>query len=78
MNINIYLCRGLERGKGYGKQQLLLVLDKAREMGIPKVMISCDKDNIASSHTAISCGGILTRENIYKGIEQKIYWINLD
>lgn len=72
-----YGIRPSERKKGYGKQQLLLVLDKAREMKIPKVMISCDKDNIASSRTAISCGGILTCENYYKDKEQQIFWINL-
>lgn len=40
-------------------------------------MIICDKDNIASSHTAIGCGGILAGENLYEGKEQQIYWINL-
>ena len=30
-------------------------------------MISCDKDNIPSIKTAISCGSILTCENIYEG-----------
>ncbi len=73
-----YGIRPTERRKGYGKQQLLLVLDKARELKIPKVMISCDKDNIASARTAMSCGGILTSENIYKGVEQQIYWIELE
>lgn len=72
-----YGIRPTERKKGYGKQQLLLVLDIAREMKLPKVMISCDKDNIASSRTAISCGGILTCENYYKDVEQQIFWINL-
>ncbi|MEG0309116.1 MAG: GNAT family N-acetyltransferase [Clostridium sp.] len=72
-----YGIRPTERKKGYGKQQLLLVLQVAKDMKIPKVMITCDKDNIASGKTAISCGGILTDENFYKGKEQQIYWINL-
>ncbi|MCL2592782.1 MAG: GNAT family N-acetyltransferase [Defluviitaleaceae bacterium] len=72
-----YGVRPSERGKGYGKQQLMLVLDIARQMGIQKVMISCTKDNIASRQTAISCGGVLARENIYKDLEQQIFWINL-
>ena len=72
-----YGVRPSERRKGYGKQQLLLVLDAARQMKIPKVMISCDKDNIASGKTAVSCGGILTRESIFDDKEQQIYWIDL-
>lgn len=68
-----YGIRPTERKKGYGKQQLLLVLDIAREMKLPKVMITCDKDNIASSRTVISCGGILICENNYKGKEQQIF-----
>jgi predicted acetyltransferase len=72
-----YSIRPTERKKGYGKQQLLLVLEIAKDMKIPKVMIICDKDNIASSQTAMSCGGILTGENFHEGKEQQIYWINL-
>lgn len=72
-----YGIRPSERRKGYGKQQLLLVLEEARNLKIPKVMILCDKDNISSIKTAISCGGILTRENIYEGKAQQIFWIDL-
>ncbi|WP_204400396.1 GNAT family N-acetyltransferase [Alkaliphilus hydrothermalis] len=72
-----YGIRPTERKKGYGMQQLSLVLEIAKEMKIPKVVIICDKDNIASRQTAISCGGILTGENFYEGKEQQIYWINL-
>jgi predicted acetyltransferase len=72
-----YGIRPSERRKSYGNQQLLLVFDVARNIKIPKVMISCDKDNIPSNKTALSCGGVLTCENIYKGKEQQIYWIDL-
>ncbi len=72
-----YGIRPSERRKGYGKQQLLLVLEVAKDMKIPKVIISCNKENIASSQTAIGCGAILTGENFYDGKEQLIYWIDL-
>lgn len=72
-----YGIRPSERRKGYGKQQLLLVLQEAINLKIPKVMITCDKDNIASMKTAMSCGGILTCENVYEGKAQQIFWINL-
>ena len=72
-----YGIRPRERGKGYSKQQLLLLLDVARNMKIPKVMISCYKDNIPSNKTALSCGGVLTYESIYEGKKQQVYWIDL-
>ena len=72
-----YSIRPSERQKGYGKQQLLLVLDVVKQMKIPEVMISCNKDNIASSKTIISCGGRLTCENLYNNIPQQIFWVSL-
>jgi len=73
-----YGIRPTERGNGYSKQQLLLVLDVARNMKIPRVMISCFKDNIPSNKTALSCGGVFTCESIYEGKKQQVYWIDLN
>jgi len=72
-----YGIRPSERRKGYGKQQLLLALEEASHLKIPRVMIICDKDNVPSMKTAISCGGILACENIYEGKAQQIYWIDI-
>ncbi|MFT3951573.1 MAG: GNAT family N-acetyltransferase [Oscillospiraceae bacterium] len=72
-----YNIRPSERKNGYGKQQLMLVLDVARQIKISKVMISCDKDNIASSATALICGGVLACENLHEGKLQQIFWIDL-
>lgn len=67
-----------ERRKGYGKEQLSLVLSKAKELHIPRVMISCDKDNIGSAKVAIHNGGKLEWEGYDEedGLIQ-IYWIEL-
>ncbi len=67
-----------ERKKGYGSQQLSLVLEKARALHIPRVMISCDKDNIASAKVAMNNGGKLEWEGYDKedGLIQ-VYWIDL-
>ncbi|MBN2794300.1 MAG: GNAT family N-acetyltransferase [Clostridia bacterium] len=67
----------LERNKGYGKEQLRLVLEKASERKIPKVLITCRKDNQASKRTAISCGGVFLKETIYEGVEQLHFIIQL-
>jgi predicted acetyltransferase/8-oxo-dGTP pyrophosphatase MutT (NUDIX family) len=66
-----YGVRPSERGKGYGKAQLLLAVDAARELGIPQILIICDKDNIPSAKTAAACGGALIGENIFDGITQE-------
>lgn len=75
-NIGYGICPS-ERGKGYGAKQLSLVLDKARELGIPRVMISCDKTNIASAKTAVKNGGKLECESFDNERLVQIYWIDL-
>lgn len=66
-----------ERGKGYGTKQLAFILNKARELDIPRVMISCDKGNIASAKTAVKNGGKLERESYENEVYIQIYWIVL-
>lgn len=71
-----------ERRKGYAKEMLGLILEKAKERNLDKVLLTCDKQNIASSKTIIYNGGILENEVIDKvglshsGTIQR-YWINL-
>ena len=71
-----------ERRKGYGKEMLRLMLIKCREYNKKKVLITCDKQNIASAKTIMANGGILENEVIDKvdlsksGILQR-YWIEL-
>jgi predicted acetyltransferase len=67
-----------ERNKGYGTIQLAMVLDKARELHIPRVMISCDKTNLGSARVAVNNGGKLE----WEGFDEEdgyiqIYWIEL-
>lgn len=67
-----------ERRKGYGREQLALVLEKAKLMCISRVMITCDKENIASEKVALQNGGILECERFdEKEGYIKIYWIEL-
>ncbi|MCL2548003.1 MAG: GNAT family N-acetyltransferase [Symbiobacteriaceae bacterium] len=73
-----YEIRPSQRRQGYGKQMLILALLKCREFGIERVLITCDKDNIASAKTAMSAGGKLENETTGEdgGIVQR-YWIGL-
>lgn len=72
-----YGIRPSERNKGYGKQQLSLMLAYADNLGMQNVIIASDKSNIASAMTAISCGGILLNEFIEDGIPKQHYFIDL-
>jgi len=74
-----YGIRPSERGRGYGTKQLSLILPKAKELGLSKIMISCSKDNRASAQVAIANGGILAGEGFDEdeGKITEIYWINI-
>ena len=74
-----YIIRPSKRKRGYATRALELVLPKAREMGLKKVMLGCHSTNIASKKIIEAHGGILEKE--IPGEEGKssklIYWINL-
>ena len=73
-----YSIRKSERRKGYAIEMLGQALGKCREMGLDKVLITCDKENIASVSTIKSQGGVLENEvNEEDEIVQR-YWINLN
>ena len=54
-----------------------LALEKCKNMGIKSVLMTCDKDNIASAKTIIKNGGILENEIKYNGKIVQRYWIQL-
>ncbi len=60
------------RGKGYGNEILKLLLDKAYEIGIEKVLITVHLDNIASQAVALANGGVITERTD----ERVLIWIN--
>lgn len=74
-----YAVRPSERRKGYGSLILHLILEKAREIGLRRVFITCDTDNIASSKIIEKNGGRLKNKLFYEPIGKFIsqYWIEL-
>ena len=68
-----------ERRKGYATKMLALALEKCRALGIDKILVTCDKDNIASAKTILKNGGVLenefTEEN---GNILQRYWITVN
>ena len=70
-----YGIRPSERRKGYGAQMLALALEKCRELGIDRALVTCDKDNVASAKTAMRNGGVMENEVVEEdgNIVQR-YW----
>lgn len=50
-----YGIRPSERGKGYGTIQLMLLLEKAHELGLDEVLLTCRENNIGSKKTIEKC-----------------------
>ena len=73
-----YGVRPSERRKGYASQMLALALERCRELGIDKALVTCDKDNVASAKTILKNGGLLGDEYAEdNGNIIQRYWITL-
>ncbi|MFD1676245.1 GNAT family N-acetyltransferase [Alicyclobacillus fodiniaquatilis] len=53
-----YGIRPSERRKGYATKLLSLALEKARELGLEKVLVVCDEWNVGSEKTIRKNGGV--------------------
>ncbi len=69
--------RPSERGKGIATQMIAMALDECRKLGIRKVLMVCDKENIASAKSIRRNGGILENEVLVDGVTEQRYWIEL-
>lgn len=54
-----YSIRPNERRKGYAKQQLKLALAKCRDLGLDRVLVTCNENNEASRRTILANGGVM-------------------
>lgn len=74
-----YSVRPSERKRGYAKQMLRACLPYCREIGLEKVLITCDETNEASRRTILANGGVY-ESTVYepdKKINIQRYWIKL-
>lgn len=70
--------RPSERRKGYATKLIALALEECKQLGIERVLLICDKDNIGSAKSIISNGGVLENEILdSEGILIQRYWIDL-
>ena len=70
-----YSVRKSERRKGYAKKMLNYTSKFLFSLGLEKILITCDKNNVASKRTIESCGGILENEVIEENRTTLRYWI---
>ena len=74
-----YQIRPSKRRRGYGKEILRLGLIKAKEIGLSRVLVTCDEDNIGSRKIIEYNGGQL--ENIVEVKDSPVrkmrYWIDI-
>ena len=74
-----YSVRPSERRKGYAKQILRQALEVCRALGIPRALVTCAKDNIASAHPILACGGVLEDERPgADGFVIQRYWVQTE
>ena len=69
--------RPSERRKGIATKMIALALDECRKLGIEKVLMVCDKDNIGSAKSIQNNGGIMENEIEVDGVIEQRYWIEL-
>lgn len=91
VNIRHYLNEGLllngghigdgirpsERRKGYATKMIALALEECRKLGIDRVLMVCDKENIGSAKSIMNNGGMLENEIVVDGVTEQRYWIVL-
>lgn len=70
--------RPSERRKGYATAMIGLALEECRKLGITRVLMTCDKDNVGSAKSIMHNGGVLENEIVNEeGVIEQRYWIEL-
>lgn len=71
--------RPSERRKGYATAMIALALEECRKLGLKRILMCCDKDNVGSAKSIIRNGGVLENEVVdEKGTIEQRYWIELE
>jgi predicted acetyltransferase len=67
--------RPSERRKGYATKMVALALEECRKINLDRVLMVCDKQNIASAKSILKNGGVLENEIEVDGKIEQRYWI---
>lgn len=69
--------RPSERRKGIATGMIGLALQECEKLGIDKILMVCDKENIGSAKSILNNGGVLENEVLVDGVTEQRYWITL-
>ncbi len=69
--------RPSERRKGYATAMIALALEECKKLGIHRVLMCCDKENVGSAKSIMNNGGVLENEVEDEGHLTQRYWIQL-
>ena len=69
--------RPSERRKGYATKMIALALEECKKLGINRVLMCCNSENIASKKSIIKNGGVLENIVIEDGKPLERYWIDI-
>ena len=76
-----YAIRPSRQKQGYGTTMLRLALDDVKQLGIDRILITCDSDNIGSRKAIEANGGLLENEIELKSADKIVlmrrYWIDV-
>lgn len=67
-----------ERRKGIATAMIAMALEECRKLGISRVLMVCDKENIGSAKSILKNGGVLENEIVVDGVTEQRYWIELE
>jgi predicted acetyltransferase len=72
-----YAIRPSERKKGNGTKILKLALIFAKQLGLSRVLVTCDDDNLGSAKIIENNGGVLENTIENEGKLKRRYWIDI-
>jgi predicted acetyltransferase len=72
-----FAIRKSERKKGYGSRILELAKVEARNLGLTRVLVTCNEMNAGSRKIIEKNGGVFQDVNEVKGEQVRRYWIEL-
>ena len=73
-----YSIRPTERGKGYAKIALFLALKECFSLGLTRVLITAEDNNVPSYRTIEALGGIMENKVLDDGKYFRRYWIDVE
>ena len=73
-----YSIRPTERGNGYAKIALFLALKECFSLGLTRVLITAEDNNVPSYRTIEALGGVMENKVLDDGKYFRRYWIDVE